>query len=200
MLDKNGRDGFYADLHWTALIGGDCLTLWGRGRQANQAMYIWCQCSIVYRSSKVDKATRIIVQCSDGRNVTYCNDHKNQQHGLKGRNASDRSGLDCRLSKDEGHCSFSLALFQDEILLHKIHQWVGVAPVSSSLPWSSPLFNLSSCTRGSPASRRPKLRLCQIRDSSQSSLCLFWLPRYPHPSFLIPDYSSLQEEILCQKW
>ncbi len=32
-LDKNGRDALYADLSWAAHAGGDCLTLWERGRQ-----------------------------------------------------------------------------------------------------------------------------------------------------------------------
>jgi hypothetical protein len=84
-------------------------------------------------------------------------------------------------------------------LLHEIQKRFGVASLSF-LPCSSPLFDLSSCKTGSSASRRPYLGLCQIRDSRQSSLCSFWLPRYSHPSFTLPDSSSLQEENFLQKW
>jgi hypothetical protein len=39
-LDKNVRDALYADLHRAALVDGDRLTLWGRGKASNQVMYI----------------------------------------------------------------------------------------------------------------------------------------------------------------
>ena len=113
-LDNNGRDALYADLHRAALAGGDRLTLWGRGKAKTQVMYIRCQCSIIYRGSKVDKATGSLVLRSDYRNSTYSNDRKNQRHGQKGRNASHRTGADRRLTKDEGRCTFSLAVHQDE--------------------------------------------------------------------------------------
>ena len=113
-LDNNGRDALYADLHRAALAGGDRLTLWGRGKASTQMMYIRCQCSIIYRGSKVDNATGSLVQRSDYRNSTYSNDRTNQRHRQKGRNASHRTGADRRLTKDEGHCTFSLAVHQDE--------------------------------------------------------------------------------------
>ena len=31
-LDDDGRDALYADIHPSALAGGDRLTLWGRGK------------------------------------------------------------------------------------------------------------------------------------------------------------------------
>jgi hypothetical protein len=77
-FDKIGRHTLYANLHRAALVGGYRLTLWGSGKASNQVMYIRCQCSIIYLGSKVDKATGSIVQCSDCRNATYCNDRKNQ--------------------------------------------------------------------------------------------------------------------------
>jgi hypothetical protein len=41
---------------------------------------------------------------------------------------------------------------------------------------------------------------CAFRDCCQSSLCSFWLRRHSHPSFTLPDSSSLQEENFLQKW
>jgi hypothetical protein len=76
-------------------------------------MYIRCQCSIVYRGNKVDKESGSIIQRSDYRNTTYTNDRKNQRHGQKGRNASHRTSIDRRVTKNEDHCSFSLAVYQD---------------------------------------------------------------------------------------
>jgi hypothetical protein len=38
--DKKGRDELYADLGKAALLGGDRITLWGRGNSSNQVMYI----------------------------------------------------------------------------------------------------------------------------------------------------------------
>ena len=64
-LDKTGRDELYADLGRAALIGGDRLTLWGKGKAKLQSMYIRCQCAVLYRGSKVDKATGKILERSD---------------------------------------------------------------------------------------------------------------------------------------
>jgi hypothetical protein len=55
-----------------------------------------------------------MLEHSDYRNATYCNDRKNQRHGQKERNASHRTSIDRRLCKDGGHFSFSLSIFQDE--------------------------------------------------------------------------------------
>lgn len=81
-----------------------------------QVMYIRCQCSIIqYYGSKVDKAIRSIIACSDYRNAAYSNDHKNQHHGQKGkgRNASHITAIELHLIKNDDHCSFSLAVYQD---------------------------------------------------------------------------------------
>jgi hypothetical protein len=73
-LDKKGKDEMYAGIR-RADLGGDCIMLWGRGHGKQQVMYIRCQCSIMYRGSKVDKDTgSIIIQRSDYRNTTYSND------------------------------------------------------------------------------------------------------------------------------
>ena len=87
--------------------------LWGRGCGKNQVMHIRCQCSIIYRGSKVDKVTGTLIERSDYWNTTYINDQKNQRHGQKGRNASRRTAIERRLTKDEDHCGFSLAVYQD---------------------------------------------------------------------------------------
>jgi hypothetical protein len=101
-LDKKGRVELYANLRRAALVGGDCITLWGRGWGKNQVMHIQCQCSIIYRGSKVDQATGTLIQRSDYyRNSTYSSDRKNQRHGQKGRNASHRTTIQRRLTKDE---------------------------------------------------------------------------------------------------
>jgi hypothetical protein len=113
-FDKKGREALYCDIQRAALIGGDRLTLWGRGKVPKQEMYICCQCSPIYRGSKVDKVTGSLLGRTDYRNATYCNNRKNQRHGQTGRNASHRTGAECRLTSDEGRCPFSLAVFQDE--------------------------------------------------------------------------------------
>jgi hypothetical protein len=66
-LHKKGRDELYANLRRAALVVGDCIMLWGRGRGENQVMYIRCQCSIIYQGSKVDKVTGILIECTDCR-------------------------------------------------------------------------------------------------------------------------------------
>ncbi len=76
-------------------------------------MYIRCQCSIIYQGSRVDKATETLNERSDYRNSTYSSDRKNQRHGQKGRNAPHRSASEGPLTKDEDHCPFSLAVYQD---------------------------------------------------------------------------------------
>jgi hypothetical protein len=47
----------------TALVGGNCIMLWGQGKKGiNQVMYILCQCSIIYWGSKVlDKVSASIL-------------------------------------------------------------------------------------------------------------------------------------------
>ncbi len=40
LLDKTRQDELYADLGRAALVGGNCLTLWGRGKASTQVMYI----------------------------------------------------------------------------------------------------------------------------------------------------------------
>ncbi len=111
--DQDGRKELYADISRAAHEGGDKLLLWGKGCGKKQVMYIRCQCSIVYRGDKVEKETGTIIQRSDYRNSTYTNDRKNQRHGQKGRNGSHRTSIDRRLTKNEDHCSFSLAVYQD---------------------------------------------------------------------------------------
>jgi hypothetical protein len=61
----------------------------------------------------VDKATETLNERSDYRNSTYSSDRKNQRHGQKGRNAPHRSASEGPLTKDEDHCPFSLAVYQD---------------------------------------------------------------------------------------
>jgi hypothetical protein len=38
--DKKGRAELYADLGKTALLGGDCITLWETGNSKDQVMYL----------------------------------------------------------------------------------------------------------------------------------------------------------------
>ena len=113
-IDNKGRDEIYADLRRAALVGGDCIMLWGRGTGKNQVMYIRCQCSVLYCGSKVDKATGFIIDRSDYRKSTYSNDRKNQRHGQEGRNASHRTASERRLTKTEDRCSFTLAVYRDD--------------------------------------------------------------------------------------
>jgi hypothetical protein len=40
-LDKKGKDELCFNLRRAALVGGDSVTLWGRGRGKNQVMYIF---------------------------------------------------------------------------------------------------------------------------------------------------------------
>ena len=113
-LDQQGRDELYADIRRSALVGGDNLTLWGLGRGKHQVMHIRCQCGVIYRGSKVDKETGSIINRTDYRHSTYRNDRKNQRHGQKGRNASHRTSIERRLTKNDDCCPFSLAVFQDK--------------------------------------------------------------------------------------
>jgi hypothetical protein len=75
-------------IHKAALVGGERIILWGKGKGKMQVMDIRCQCASICRGTKVDKHTAgIIVGCSDYRNSTYLNDHKNQRHSQQGWNA-----------------------------------------------------------------------------------------------------------------
>jgi hypothetical protein len=112
--DQTGRAELYADLRKAALQGGDRISLWGRGKGKNQAMYIGCQCSILYRGTKIDQSNGAIIPYSDYRNGTYSNDRKNNWHGPKGRAASRRTGIVCSTTQDEGRCTFSLPVYLDE--------------------------------------------------------------------------------------
>jgi hypothetical protein len=82
-----GRQALFDDLLWTALHGVDSLTLWGKGQASGQSMYIRCQCAVIYRGSKLD-STGSIIDRSDYRHATFCNDCKNNRHGKKGSNGS----------------------------------------------------------------------------------------------------------------
>jgi hypothetical protein len=116
-LDQEGRDALYTDLLRASLLGGDRVTLWGKGNKKSkgqQCMYIRCQCGIIYRGDKIDKVTGKIIERDDYRNTTYSNDRKNQRHGQSGRNASHRTVSDRRLTKDEDACPFSISVFQDK--------------------------------------------------------------------------------------
>jgi hypothetical protein len=112
--DKKGRSELYADLGKAALLGGDRISLWGKGNSKNQVMYLRCQCSIIYRGTKVDHSDGAIIPRSDYRNGTYSNDRKNNRHGQKGRSASRRTDVVRSTTPDEGRCSFSLPVFLDE--------------------------------------------------------------------------------------
>jgi hypothetical protein len=113
-LDDKGKGELLADLQKAALAGGDVLSSWGRGRGKDQVMYLRCQCSIIYRGSKVDKVSGSIVERTDYRNTTYSNDRKNNRHGQKGKNSSHKTSIDRRLNKGEARCMFTLAVFKDE--------------------------------------------------------------------------------------
>jgi hypothetical protein len=113
-LDKTGRQSLYADLLRAALLGGDRIMLWGTVSKAtNQSMYIRCQCAAIYRGEKVNSVTGDIIEREDYRTTTYCNDRKNQRNGQKGRNASHRTAIDRRLTKDDDRCPFRFSVFQD---------------------------------------------------------------------------------------
>jgi hypothetical protein len=68
---EKGRDELYADLLCVALAGGDRILSVGKGKLNDQCLYVRCQCSIIYRGSKVDKVTGDIIARSDYRNTTY---------------------------------------------------------------------------------------------------------------------------------
>jgi hypothetical protein len=112
-LDKKGRGELLADLTRSALLGGDSLISFGKGSSKGQCLYIRCQCAAIYTGSKYDKAKGQIVGRTDYRKTTYCNDRKNNRPGKKGRNASHRTTIDRRVSKDEECCTFSFPVFQD---------------------------------------------------------------------------------------
>ncbi len=91
--DKKGRLDLFHDLQSAAQDGGDSLTLWGKGRGKHQSMYIRCQCSPLYRGSKMDKQGSVVLR-EDYRATTFTNDRKNQRHGIKGINGSHRTAID----------------------------------------------------------------------------------------------------------
>jgi hypothetical protein len=110
-LDPKGRAKLYGDIHKAALVGGNHISLWGKGKM--QVMDIRCQSAAIYRGTKVDKHTGIIVGHSDYPNSTYSNDCQNQRHGQQGQNGSHQTGISRCLSKDTNRCPFSLNVFQD---------------------------------------------------------------------------------------
>ena len=52
------------------------------------------------------------------RNETYCNNHKNQQHGQNGRNTYHRTGIKYPISINKDQCTFSLAFYQDDSIYY----------------------------------------------------------------------------------
>jgi hypothetical protein len=111
--DVTGKDELYADLIRAALVGGDHILSVGKGNSKDQCLYLRCQCSIIYRGSKVNKISGDIVERPDYQNKTYCNDCKNQRHGQKGMNGSHKTGIDRHLSRDHARCPFGFSLFKD---------------------------------------------------------------------------------------
>jgi hypothetical protein len=112
-LDETGRDELLSDLIRAALAGGDRILSMGKGRSKDQCLDIRCQCSIVYRGSKVDKVTGDIIGRSDYRKTTYCNDRKNQRHGQKGFNGSHKTVISRRLTNTHEKCPFHFSVFMD---------------------------------------------------------------------------------------
>jgi hypothetical protein len=117
-LDSQGRKNLWNDLQRSANDGGDVLSIWGKGsgvkgKGDKQSMWIRCQCAPVYRAKKFDKSGCIIPH-DDYGNTTFCNDQKNQRRGQKGRNASHRTTINCRISTDKDRCTFSLSVFYDD--------------------------------------------------------------------------------------
>jgi hypothetical protein len=95
---------------------------------------------------------------------TYCNDSKNQRHGQKGRNASHRTVIARRLTKDEDRCPFSISVFQDEnsyfiksrlgSVSHQFHpRRDQLSPPHSNLPTWRWWYSASSWLKLSPEAK-----------------------------------------------
>ncbi len=112
-LNKKGRDKLYSDLQRSSLKGGDRIVMSGTGNSKGQCMYIRCSCSILTQSKKIDKVTGKIIERSDYRNTTFSNNRKNARPGQAGRNASHRTSIDRRFTKNDDSCPFNLSIFKD---------------------------------------------------------------------------------------
>jgi hypothetical protein len=111
--DPVGRQALFDDLRRAAQEGGDCLTLSGRGNGKMQSMYVRCQCAVLYRGNKIDKADGSIIARDDYRKTTYSNNRKNNRPGQPGRTGSHRTSTNRRSSTDD-RCPFSLNIFLNE--------------------------------------------------------------------------------------